>query len=219
MCKQLGITVQTYCLWRQKYGGMAPRECLALEVGRSFTACDVTPTLQYPFAVRGAPEYVRSDNGPQFIAKQLQRWLDQATVGTLYIQKGSPWDKGYVESFNGKLRDARRASRCVPTQKMSARNPPRGRAGQSPSRVSKRIRPPIQSAPFEVPGLLLRRLLEQAVHVGPVTYRSLVAEPPRRGSYRVGTTFAGTGLAPVGTLRLSAAHRSRYKHYHREAAR
>ena len=105
MCKQLGITVQTFYRWRQKYGGMAPRECLALEVGRLFTACDVTPTLQYPFAVRGAPEHVRSDNGPQFIAKQLQRWLDQAAVGTLYIQKGSLWENGYVESFNGKLRD------------------------------------------------------------------------------------------------------------------
>jgi len=81
------------------------RECLALEVGRLFTARDVMLTLQYLFAVRGAPEHVRSDNGPEFIARQLQRWLDQATVGTLYIQKGSPWENGYVESFNGKLRD------------------------------------------------------------------------------------------------------------------
>ena len=55
--------------------------------------------------MRGASEHVRSDNGPEFIAKQLQRWLDQASVGTLYIQKGSPWENGYVESFNGKLRD------------------------------------------------------------------------------------------------------------------
>ena len=81
------------------------RECLALEVGRWFTARDVMLTLQYLFAVRGAPEHVRSDNGPEFIANQLQRWLDQAAVGTLYIQKGSPWENGYVESFNGKLRD------------------------------------------------------------------------------------------------------------------
>ncbi len=62
-------------------------------------------TLQYLFAVRGAPEHLRSDNGPEFIARQLQRWLDQAAVRTLYIQKGSPWENGYVESFNGKLRD------------------------------------------------------------------------------------------------------------------
>ena len=81
------------------------RECLALEVGRWFTARDVMLTLQYLFAVRGAPEHVRSDNGPEFIARQLQRWLDQAAVGTLYIQKGSPGENGYVESFNGKLRD------------------------------------------------------------------------------------------------------------------
>ena len=81
------------------------RECLATEVGRTFTARDVMLTLQYLFAVRGAPEHVRSDNGPEFIAKELQRWLERAAVRTLYIQKASPWENGYVESFNGKLRD------------------------------------------------------------------------------------------------------------------
>ena len=81
------------------------RECLAAEVGRTFTSRDVMLTLQYLFAVRGAPEHVRSDNGPEFIAKELQRWLERAAVRTLYIQKASPWENGYVESFNGKLRD------------------------------------------------------------------------------------------------------------------
>ncbi len=68
-------------------------------------ARDVILTLQYLFAVRGALEHVRRDNGPEFIAKEIQRWLDRASVGTLYIQKASPWENGYVESFNGKLRD------------------------------------------------------------------------------------------------------------------
>ena len=81
------------------------RECLAAEVGRTFTARDVMLTLQYLFAVRGAPQHVRSDNGPEFIAKELHRWLERAAVNTLYIQKASPWENGYVESFNGKLRD------------------------------------------------------------------------------------------------------------------
>jgi putative transposase len=88
------------------------RECLAAEVGRTFTARDVMLTLQYLFAVRGAPEHVRSRltlrvgaRGPEFIAKELQRWLKRAAVNTLYIQKASPWENGYVESFNGKLRD------------------------------------------------------------------------------------------------------------------
>jgi len=81
------------------------RECLALEVGRTFTARDVMLTLQYLFAVRTIPKHIRSDNGPEFIAKEIQRWLHQASVGTLYIQKASPWENGYVESFNGKLRD------------------------------------------------------------------------------------------------------------------
>ena len=81
------------------------RECLALEVGRSFTAENVVNTLQYVFAVRGRPEHLRSDNGPEFVARRVQRWLKQAEVETLYIAKGSPWENGYVESFNGKLRD------------------------------------------------------------------------------------------------------------------
>ena len=81
------------------------RECLAIETGRTFTARDVMLTLQYLFAVRGAPVHIRSDNGPEFVAKEIQCWLDRASVGTLYIQKASPWENGYVESFNGKLRD------------------------------------------------------------------------------------------------------------------
>ncbi len=81
------------------------RECLALEVGRTFTARQVQLTLQYLFAVRGRPEHIRSDNGPEFVAKEIQRWLGRASVGTLHIGKASPWENGYVESFNGKLRD------------------------------------------------------------------------------------------------------------------
>jgi len=81
------------------------RECLAIEVGRLFKSRDVILTLQYLFAVRGAPQHIRSDNGPEFVAKQVQAWLKKASVNTLYIQKASPWENGYVESFNGKLRD------------------------------------------------------------------------------------------------------------------
>ncbi len=81
------------------------RECLAIEVGRSFTAHDVIGVLQYLFAVRGAPQHIRSDNGPEFVAKAVCRWLEQAEVKTLFVAKGSPWENGYVESFNGTLRD------------------------------------------------------------------------------------------------------------------
>jgi putative transposase len=82
-----------------------PAPLLAAGVSRTFTARGVMLTLQYLFAVRGALEHIRSDNGPEFIAKELQRWLERASVQTLYIQKASPWENGYVESFNGKLRD------------------------------------------------------------------------------------------------------------------
>ena len=70
------------------------RECLAIEVGRTFTARDVILTLQYLFAVRGAPAHLRSDNGPEFVANEIQRWLKQASVSTLYNQKASPCENG-----------------------------------------------------------------------------------------------------------------------------
>ena len=81
------------------------RECLAIEVARSFTARQVVEVLRYLFAVRGTPKCLRSDNGPEFVAKEVRKWLDQADVQTLFIAPGSPWENGYVESFNGKLRD------------------------------------------------------------------------------------------------------------------
>jgi transposase InsO family protein len=81
------------------------RECLAIEVARSFTAQQVIKVLRYVFAVRGTPTHIRSDNGPEFVAKALTKWLDKGDVKTLFIAPGSPWENGYVESFNGKLRD------------------------------------------------------------------------------------------------------------------
>ena len=81
------------------------RECLAIEVAWSFTAERVIEVLQYLFSVRGAPEHLRSDNGPEFVAQAVTRWLDRAGVNTLFIAKGSPWENGYVESFNSRFRD------------------------------------------------------------------------------------------------------------------
>ena len=81
------------------------RECLVIDVGRSFTSDDVIGVLQYLFAIRGVPEHIRSDNGPEFVAREIRRWLVQAGVNTLFIARSSPWENGYVESFNGKFRD------------------------------------------------------------------------------------------------------------------
>ncbi len=81
------------------------RECLALEVQRSFKAADVIGILKYLFEVRGAPRHIRSDNGPEFIAQAIRAFLAESGVGTLYIEPGSPWENGYAESFNSKLRD------------------------------------------------------------------------------------------------------------------
>jgi putative transposase len=81
------------------------RECLAIDVARSFRGQDVVELLRYLFAVRGYPKYIRSDNGPEFVSKAVKRWLKASGVETLHIAPGSPWENGYIESFNGKLRD------------------------------------------------------------------------------------------------------------------
>jgi len=81
------------------------RECLSIDVARSITAKDVIGTLKELFAVRGAPQFIRSDNGPEFIAQAIKDWLAQSGVRTLYIAPGSPWENAYSESFNGKFRD------------------------------------------------------------------------------------------------------------------
>jgi transposase InsO family protein len=81
------------------------RECLALEVRRSFKSRDVIAVLEQLVLIRGVPVHIRSDNGSEFIAKQIRQWLAAAEVQTLYIEPGSPWENPYIESFNGKLRD------------------------------------------------------------------------------------------------------------------
>ena len=81
------------------------RECLALEVGRTFTGRDVVDVLRELFLIRGTPKHIRSDNGPEFIAKTVRSWLEENGVGPLYIEPGAPWENGVGESFNGKLRD------------------------------------------------------------------------------------------------------------------
>jgi len=81
------------------------RESLAIEVRRSMTARDVITVLQRIVDQRGAPRYVRSDNGPEFVARALKDWLTASGIATLYIDPGAPWQNGYIESFNGKLRD------------------------------------------------------------------------------------------------------------------
>jgi transposase InsO family protein len=81
------------------------RECLAIKVGRRLPANAVIEVLERVFTERGMPEYLRSDNGPEFIAKAIQGWLKQRQVKTHYIEPGSPWQNAYGESFNGKFRD------------------------------------------------------------------------------------------------------------------
>jgi transposase InsO family protein len=81
------------------------RECLAIEVARQIRSDDVLDCLAGLFARHGPPEHLRSDNGPEFTANVVRRWLRRVGVRTLFIEPGSPWENGYCESFNGKLKD------------------------------------------------------------------------------------------------------------------
>jgi putative transposase len=81
------------------------RECLAIVVARRLKSDDVLHCLAELFAKHGAPEHLRSDNGPEFTAQVVREWLNRVGVRTLFIEPGSPWENGYNESFNGKLKD------------------------------------------------------------------------------------------------------------------
>ena len=81
------------------------RECLAIDVARRLTSDDVLERLSDLFVRRGVPGHIRSGNGPEFTAKAVREWLGRVGVTTLYIEPGSPWENGYIESFNGKLSD------------------------------------------------------------------------------------------------------------------
>ena len=81
------------------------RECLAIVVERRITSQDVIDHLFDLLVLRGIPEHIRSDNGSEFTAREVRRWLSRLGVKTLFIEPGSPWENGYIESFNGKLRD------------------------------------------------------------------------------------------------------------------
>ena len=81
------------------------RECLAILVDRHISSQNVIDKLFQLFVFRGVPEHIRSDNGPEFTAKAIRNWLSRMGVKTLFIEPGSPWENGYIESFNGKLRD------------------------------------------------------------------------------------------------------------------
>jgi transposase InsO family protein len=81
------------------------RECLTIEVARKLSSQDVLRVCARLFILHGTPEFIRSDNGSEFTSKAVRRWLERLEIQTLFIEPGSPWENGYVESFIGKLRD------------------------------------------------------------------------------------------------------------------
>ena len=86
-------------------------ECLAIRVARKLKAVDVIDVLSDLFILRGVPGHVRSDNGPEFVARAVQDWIAAVGAKTAYIAPGSPWENGFIESFNARLRDEPRTAR------------------------------------------------------------------------------------------------------------
>ncbi|MCB1536046.1 MAG: IS3 family transposase, partial [Rhodoblastus sp.] len=80
-------------------------ECLAIRIARKLKSTDVIDVLSDLFILRGVPGHVRSDNGPEFVAKAVQEWIAAVGAKTAYIAPGSPWENGFIESFNARLRD------------------------------------------------------------------------------------------------------------------
>ena len=81
------------------------KECLDITVERNITSHQVIERLAHLFITKGIPEHIRSDTGPEFTAKAVRKWLERLGVKTLFIEPGSPWENGYIESFNARLRD------------------------------------------------------------------------------------------------------------------
>jgi putative transposase len=81
------------------------RECLAIKVDRKLNSTNVIDALTDLFIMRGSPAFIRSDNGPEFIAQAVRQWIAAVGAKTAYIEPGSPWENGYCESFNGRFRD------------------------------------------------------------------------------------------------------------------
>lgn len=81
------------------------RECLAIRVKRKLNSTDVIDVLTDLFILRGVPAYIRSDNGPEFVAEAVRKWINAVGARTAYIEPGSPWENGYLESFNARFRD------------------------------------------------------------------------------------------------------------------
>jgi putative transposase len=81
------------------------RDCLAIRVKRKLNSTDVIDALTDLFILRGPPAFVRSDNGPEFVAKDVRGWIEAVGAKTAFIEPGSPWENGYIESFNARFRD------------------------------------------------------------------------------------------------------------------
>jgi len=97
-------------------------ECLAIKVARKLNSKDILDCLADLFMQRGFPEHIRSDNGAEFTAIAVREWLTAAEVKTLFIEPGSPWENGYNESFNGKLRDELLTGEIFYTRQVLSKN-------------------------------------------------------------------------------------------------
>ena len=167
------------------------RECLAIDVARRLNSENVLERLAELFVNRGVPDHIRSDNGPEFTSRVVRGWLERVGVKTLFIEPGSPWENGYVESFNGKLRDELLNGEIFYTLKeaQSLVQAWRRKYNQVRPHSSLGYRPPAPKATLLQPATLRSRRLQQ-----PLASTDSM-------SYEVASTL-GAGQRASGHLRL-----------------
>ena len=173
------------------------RECLTIEVERGLTAEDVVSTLEYLFEVRGEPEFIRSDNGPEFIAEAVRSWLARRGSKTLYIAPGSPWENAYSETFNSRLRDELLDREVFETLKEAKVHPRRPSPGLQPP-------PAAQLAGVSDPGGVRSGPDQAGGRFAPPGRRR--ADPRPRTLITPGPEFGGRSR-PHDTLALHLLHR------------
>ena len=170
------------------------REALAIEVERSITSTDLIETLRYLFEVRGAPKFIRSANGPEFIAQALRKWLESSGVGTLYIEPGASWETcperrrdGFNESFNSRLRDELLNGELFTSLQEANPSRLRARVVTEDFRLEYNHRRPHSRLGYQTPAAFAA-----ACRAGCATLRMSFAPPARRGEALSTLPAAGT---------------------------
>ncbi len=175
------------------------RECVALEVDRKMNSTSVMELMSELVLIRGMPEHVRSDNGPEFVARGIRSWLELSQVKTLYIEPGSPWQNGYVESFHSRFRDELLAVEVFESVKEAKKLSERWRMDYNHRR-------PHSSLGYRTPASFAAGVEDVSLAVPPVGATPLPAGTTSEGTLIEGGTDDGGRSPPLVYLNADASN-------------